>query len=76
MKTVTANPSPRAAALLVERARVVGIDAAVIPRSRLHHRRHSALGSTSAPQKVVLFDGIRMSIGQARQYLTAREKRV
>lgn len=72
MKTTT-NQSPKASQLLVERATACGIDASIIERSKPESRRYSANGSTHAPQKVVLLNGIRFSIGGARQYIEARE---
>ena len=71
MKT-TLNQSPKASSQLVNSAVSVGIDASVIERAKPRTRRYSANGSTAAPQKVVVFDGIRMSIAQAAQYLLAR----
>ena len=74
MKT-TPNQSPKASIAIVKRAKAAGIDAQIIVKSRGHYRRYHPNGSTSVPQKVVLLDGIKMSIGQARQYVAAREFR-
>jgi len=72
MKTTT-NQSPKASQLLVERATACGIDASIIEKSKPESRRYSANGSTHAPQKVVLLNGIRFSIGGAMLYIEARE---
>ena len=69
------NQSPKASALLLERAKAVGIDAEIIEKSIPHYRRPDALGSTSVPQKVILLDGKRFSVGGAKQYIEARERR-
>ena len=60
MKTYE-NPSPHASRRLVAEARRLGLPAEVIPRAKPGHRRGA--------QKVVLINGMRMSIGQAREYL-------
>lgn len=72
MKT-TANQSSKATAALYERAVKTGIKAEILERSKPARRRYSALGSTHAPQKVIILNGIRMSLGQAKQYIAARE---
>lgn len=74
MKNV-ANQSPNASQIIIERAQAVGIDASIIERSKPQHRRYSPMGSTHVPQKVVMLNGIRMSLGQARQYVAARERK-
>jgi len=66
------NQSPSASKLMVQQATEVGIEAVVIDKSNASYRRHGANGSTHVPQKVVLLNGIRMSVGQARQYIDAR----
>ena len=71
MKT-TPNKSPKASSQLVNSALSAGINASVIERSKPRTRRYSANGSTASPQKVVVFDGMRMSLAQAGQYLLAR----
>lgn len=68
------NHAPHASEKLVARAVAAGIDAKILENSRASHRRDHPLGSTHAPKKVVMLDGIRMSIGQAKQYIAAREK--
>jgi hypothetical protein len=68
------NQSPKAAQLLVDRAKSLGLDASIIEHSAGQHRRYNPLGSTSVPQKVVVIDGIKFSVGGAKQYLTAREE--
>ena len=67
------NQSPNATAKLMARAKLVGCKSEIIQNSKGHHRRHSSLGSTSVPQKVVILDDIRFSVGGAKQYLTALE---
>ena len=67
------NQSPNATAKLMARAKLVGCKAEIIENSKGHHRRHSSLGSTSVPQKVIKIDGIKFSVGGAKQYLTALE---
>jgi len=57
---------------LLERANILGCQVEVIKNSRGHYRRHSSLGSTSVPQKVIEIDGKRFSIAGAKQYLDAR----
>jgi hypothetical protein len=66
------NQSPTASKLLVQQATAVGLDATVIENSKGQYRRYGANGSTHVPQKVVLLNGVRMSIGQARQFIDAR----
>ena len=68
----TINHSSKATLLLVERAHALGLTAQKIERSTGQHRRPHPLGSTSVPQKIVTIAGIRMSVGQAREYLAAR----
>ena len=58
---------------LLDRAIDLGFKAELITNSKKHYRRHSSLGSTSVPQKVITLDGDRCSIGSARQRLDARE---
>tara|TARA_R110000803_G_scaffold191154_1_gene253790 strand:+ start:393 stop:614 length:222 start_codon:yes stop_codon:yes gene_type:complete len=67
------NQSLSASAKLITRALGVGIKAEIIGRAKPMTRRYSANGSTASPQKVVILNGIRMSAGQARQYITARK---
>lgn len=69
----TKNQSLNASEKIVERALCVGIKAEIIDKSKPRSRRYSANGSTSAPQKVVMLNNIRMSLAQARQYVSARE---
>tara|TARA_R110000868_G_scaffold8061_3_gene41713 strand:+ start:1454 stop:1720 length:267 start_codon:yes stop_codon:yes gene_type:complete len=65
------NQSPRASIILVDRALSKGLSASIIEHSAGHYRRYSSLGrsSTSVPQKVVIIDGIKFSVGGAKQYL-------
>ena len=70
---MTINHAPHASQAIVNLATSAGITAEVIANSRGSHRRHHANGSTAVPQKVVLLNGIRMSLGQARQYIEARQ---
>ena len=74
MKTIR-NQSPRASERIVAEALAAGIDAHVIERSKPRTRRHHPLGSTASAQKVVSLDGVRMSLGQALQYVAARSKK-
>jgi len=69
---LTKNQSIHAAGKLVMEAQSAGIVASIIPMSKPRTRRYSANGSTAAPQKVVELNGIRMSLGQGRQYVSAR----
>mgnify|MGYP003993230155 FL=1 len=55
------------------RATEAGIDAAIISHPKNGSRKHSSLGSTYSPSKVITLNGISMGIGQARQYIEARE---
>jgi hypothetical protein len=55
------------------RATAAGISAAIISHPKNGIRKHSPLGSTYSPSKVITLNGISMSIGQARQYIEARE---
>ena len=71
MKTVQ-NQSPKACAKLIIEAHRLGINAEIIERSKPRTRRHSPMGSTFSPQKVMLINDIRMSLAQAKQYLQAR----
>ena len=68
------NQSPTATAKLLARAKLLGCEAEIIQNAKGHHRRHSSLGSTSVPQKVIKIDGKRFSIAGAKQYLDARNK--
>jgi len=70
---MTINHAPHASQAIVNSAIAAGITAEVIAKSRSSYRRHHANGSTAVPQKVVLLNGIRMSLGQARQYIEARQ---
>ena len=70
------NKSPKATEKLLARAKELCLKAEIIENSRGHYRRHSPLGSTSVPQKVITIDGIRFSVGGAKQYLTAKEKEI
>ena len=63
----------RAVATLHNRAIEAGIAASIIAKPKSGKRRHSSLGSTFAPSKVLILNGIRMSHGQALQYIAARE---
>ncbi len=58
---------------LHSRATSAGIASTIISQPKAGVRKHSALGSTYAPQKALILNGIRMSIGQAKQYIAARE---
>ena len=75
MKTVK-NHAPKASALLLERAEAVNIAAKIIDKARPHIRKHHVWGSTYSPQKVITLDEMRMSLGQASEYITAVEKRM
>jgi len=74
MKTAP-NQSPKATDLLLTRAQAAGINAEVIQQSKPQHRRHHPLGSTNVPQKVISLNGIPMSVGQAKEYVAARERK-
>lgn len=67
------NQSPKASAVLFDRAINAGIDAQILDHSKPGHRRYHPSGGTWSPQKVLVLNGIRMSIGQAREYIEARE---
>ena len=67
------NQSPKAALLLLNRAKALGLEAHIIDGGRSHYRRDHPLGSTSVPQKVINIDGKPFSVGGAKQYLLARE---
>lgn len=68
----TANQSINASLKITAQAQRVGINAFILESSKPRTRRYSANGSTASPQKVVEFNGIRMSLGQAKQYVAAR----
>ena len=70
----TPNQSINACQKLLAEANRLQINASIIERSKPSTRRHSPMGSTAVPQKVMLIDGIRMSLPQARQYVAARQK--
>lgn len=70
----TPNQSINACQKLLDEANRLQLNASIIDRSKPSTRRHSPMGSTAAPQKVMLIDGIRMSLAQARQYVAARQK--
>ena len=70
----TQNQSINACQKLLAEANRLQVNASIIERSKPSTRRHSPMGSTAAPQKVMLIDGIRMSLAQARQYVAARQK--
>jgi len=67
------NQAPNSTAKIMVRAKLLGCKAEIIENSKGHYRRHSSLGSTSVPQKVVIIDDIRFSVGGAKQYLYALE---
>ena len=69
------NQSMTASKILLERANRLGLDAEIILNSKGHFRKDSALGSTSVPQKVIIIEGKRFSVGGAKQFLTARESK-
>lgn len=69
----TANKSLKSSQKLYERAVACGINAKVIDRSNPQTRRYSAVGSTASPQKVIILDEKRFSIGGAKQYIESRE---
>ncbi len=69
------NQSPKAAQQLIDKARSLGITAEILDRSNPRTRRHHPLGSTAVAQKIVIFNGIAMSVGQAREYIAARSSR-
>ena len=58
---------------LHDRATSAGIASTIINQPKAGVRKHSALGSTYSASKVIVLNGIRMSIGQAKQYIAARE---
>lgn len=70
------NHAPKASEALLSRAEAVNIAAKIIDKARPHVRRHHPCGSTSSPQKVIELNKIRMSLGQAREYITAVERRM
>tara|TARA_Y100001963_G_C6777611_1_gene448128 strand:- start:2677 stop:2901 length:225 start_codon:yes stop_codon:yes gene_type:complete len=72
MKPVN-NQSMNACQKLLTEANRLKINASIIERSKPRTRRYSPMGSTASPQKVMLIDGIRMSLAQARQYVAARQ---
>ena len=72
----TSNQSLTAAQKLLDRCQKMGIEAEIIAESKPRSRRYSASGSTAAPRKVIRVDGIDMSIGQAREYVMARARRI
>ena len=59
---------------LLDRAIAAGCQARLITQSRAGYRKHSSLGSTYSPRRIIVIDGIPFSIGGARQYLNARER--
>ena len=69
------NRAPKVSEQLLARAKELGLKAEIIENSRGHYRRHHPNGSTSVPQKVIKIDGIRFSVGGAKQYLTAKERK-
>lgn len=71
MKNVK-NQSLNACQKLLTEANRLKVNASIIERSKPRTRRHHPMGSTAVPQKVMLIDDIRMSLGQAKQYLAAR----
>jgi|TARA_R110000744_G_scaffold368076_1_gene477835 hypothetical protein len=70
----TRNTSPSASIILVNRALSKGLSASIIEHSAKQYRRYSSLGSTSVPQKVVIIDGIKFSVGGAKQYLNGKKR--
>jgi hypothetical protein len=74
MKTIS-NQSPKATEKLYNRAVEIGINAKIIEKSKPDFRRHHPCGSTFTPQKVIILNNIRMSLGQTKQYIAARERR-
>ena len=68
----TKNQSLNACHKLLTEANRLQIKASIIERSKPETRRYSPMGSTAVPQKVMFIDDIRMSLGQAKQYLAAR----
>ena len=58
---------------LLGRAKKLNLKAKIIGKSKGHYRRHSSLGSTSVPKKVIEIDGNRFSIGGAKLYLAKKE---
>jgi len=63
----------KAVTKLHSRAIEAGISSVVISQPKAGVRKHSSLGSTYSASKVIVLNGIRMSIGQAKQYIAARE---
>ena len=70
----TTNKSPAATQKLLKRCAAIGLSAQAIASSKPATRRYHPLGSTFAAQKVILINDIRMSVGQAKEYIKAREK--
>ena len=68
----TSNKAINTTELLKSEAVSLGIQAEIIQHAQPETRRYSSLGSTHAPQKVITLNGIRMSLGQAKQYIKAR----
>jgi len=60
------------AILLLNRAKTANIKCELILNSKPETRRISSIGSTFVPKKVIILNDIRMSFGQAKQYLKAR----
>lgn len=59
---------------LLSQAQSVGIIGGIIHNPKRGYRKHHPLGSTYSPAKVLVLNGRRMSVGQARQYIAARAK--
>jgi hypothetical protein len=70
MKNMSINASKK----LIDKAKQLGIKAELLHNAKPGNRRYDALGSTYAPQKCIVFDGKRLSIAQAKQYIIARER--
>ena len=59
---------------LLGKAEAFGLKAEIIKNAKGDFRRHDSLGSTFVPQKVIMIEGIRFSIGGAKQYMDAKAK--
>jgi len=68
------NQSPKATEKLIAAAIAAGVSVVILESSKAQRRRHHPLGSTNAAQKVVMLDGVRMSLGQGKEYIKSRAK--
>ena len=71
------NISPKATALVLARAAAIGVTAEAIEKCKPPTYKHMpGAGQQIKPQKVAIINGIRMSLNQAKQYISACERRV